>query len=164
MNGVYLDDEIRTGELGCALADAMVALSPVEKPVVIGLSGELGAGKTTLVRALLRRLGVTGTVRSPTYTLIEPYRAQGIDVAHLDLYRLADADELEMLGLRDLLVPGQWLLVEWPGRGHGVLPAPDLTVELSVAGAGRRAALVAEGPTGRRLVDAVARAGAPVGS
>ena len=105
---------------------------------VVHLRGELGAGKTTLVRGLLRGLGYSGTVRSPTYTLIEPYEIGGERIYHLDLYRLADPEELEYLGLRDLLDGEALLLVEWPERGAGVLPAPRLDILIEHAPPGRR--------------------------
>jgi len=109
--------------------------------LVIALNGELGAGKTTFVSGLLHAVGVTGPVRSPTYTLIEPYeltddtpdqaqggQAQGRRMYHMDLYRLANSRELEMLAPRDLLEPGAVLLVEWAERGGRALPTPDLTL------------------------------------
>jgi tRNA threonylcarbamoyladenosine biosynthesis protein TsaE len=104
---------------------------------VVFLSGELGAGKTTLVRALLRALGHEGAVRSPTYAIVEPYRIGTLEVYHLDLYRIADPDELEYLGLREWLRPGVLVLVEWPQRGAGLLPPPDLHLHLDYAGEGR---------------------------
>ena len=91
--------------------------------LIVYLKGDLGAGKTTLVRGFLRGLGYKGTVKSPTYTLIEPYRIAGKSICHLDLYRLADAEELEYLGVRDLLQEETVLLIEWPERGEGVLPS-----------------------------------------
>jgi tRNA threonylcarbamoyladenosine biosynthesis protein TsaE len=119
-----------TQELGGALGRA-IAASPADRPLVIALNGDLGAGKTTFVGGLLRSLGVTGPVRSPTYTLVEPYKldvAQGRRVYHLDLYRLADAGDLEMLAPRDLLDPGAVLLVEWAERGGRALPVADLSL------------------------------------
>lgn len=118
----------------------------------IDLTGELGAGKTTLVRGLLRALGHTGTVRSPTYTLIEPYQVADRRLYHLDLYRLSDPGELEYIGLRDLLHEPAVLLVEWPERGAGVLPAPDLAITLTVAGMIRLARLVAHTSIGAALL------------
>lgn len=111
--------------------------SAVDRGGVIHLSGELGAGKTTLARALLRRLGVEGAIKSPTYTLIESYRADGRPLHHLDLYRIADPGELEWLGLPELVDDDALLLVEWPERGGDALPPADLVLELAHAGARR---------------------------
>ncbi|MBC7982917.1 MAG: tRNA (adenosine(37)-N6)-threonylcarbamoyltransferase complex ATPase subunit type 1 TsaE [Candidatus Obscuribacterales bacterium] len=115
--------------LGERLARA-IAANGLEQPLVVTLSGELGAGKTTFVSGFLRAMGVTGPVRSPTYTLIEPYEFAERCVYHLDLYRLVDARDLEMLALRDLLQPSAVLLVEWAERGAGALPVPDLALTL----------------------------------
>ncbi len=110
---------------------------------VLYLRGELGAGKTTLVRGLLRGLGYQGAVRSPTYTLIEPYDAVEPPVVHLDLYRLADPEELDYLGLRDLLERPGLILIEWPERGAGALPPADLEVLIEHTGEHRRIRLSA---------------------
>ncbi|MCB2261520.1 MAG: tRNA (adenosine(37)-N6)-threonylcarbamoyltransferase complex ATPase subunit type 1 TsaE [Candidatus Thiosymbion ectosymbiont of Robbea hypermnestra] len=120
-------------------------------PCVIYLRGDLGTGKTTLVRGILRGFGHTGAVRSPTYTLLEPYEFGTMRLYHLDLYRLGDPEELEYLGLRDLLDDQSLFLVEWPERGKGLLPAPDLTIRIEHAGAARRLDLTADGPCGREL-------------
>lgn len=109
----------------------------VREGAVIHLSGELGAGKTTFARALLKAIGVGERVKSPTYSLVESYRVGALDVHHLDLYRIADPGELEWLGLSDLATPSALLLVEWPERGGDALPAPDLHVFLRHAGATR---------------------------
>lgn len=124
-------------------------------PCVIYLDGDLGTGKTTLVRGVLRGLGHTRSVRSPTYTLLEPYHAGGIHLYHLDLYRLADPEELEFLGLRDLLGLESVLFVEWPERGAGALPPPDLEICISYAPSGRDLELVPRSDRGRRLVAAL---------
>jgi tRNA threonylcarbamoyladenosine biosynthesis protein TsaE len=97
----------------------------------IHLAGDLGAGKTTLARGFLRACGVRGAVRSPTYTLLEVYETPTVSVVHLDLYRLLDPEELEPLGLREFARPGYIWLIEWPDRGTGRLPLPDLSVTLS---------------------------------
>ncbi len=98
---------------------------------VIYLTGDLGAGKTTLTRGFLRECGVQGSVRSPTYTLVESYPILPTIYLHMDLYRLAEPSELENLGLRDWAAPGYVWLVEWPERGADRLPAPDLSVVLT---------------------------------
>lgn len=123
------------GTLLCAPAGP--APGPARDGVLVFLTGELGAGKTTLVRGLLRGLGHAGPVRSPTYTLVESFELPRARVHHLDLYRLGDAEELEYLGIRDLLDGASLVLVEWPERGAGVLPAPDLTVHIAPRDNGR---------------------------
>lgn len=130
-----LPDEAATDALGRALADAL------PRPVagVIALEGSLGAGKSALARALLRGLGVSGTIRSPTYTLLEPYDSPAGTVLHMDCYRLGDAEELEMLGLRDRPPESALWLVEWPERAAEALPPIDLTIHLTLHGEGRRA-------------------------
>jgi len=124
--------------LGARAARAALAL---EQPVVIAIEGELGAGKTTFVGGFLGALGFTGYARSPTYTLIEPYDLAGRAVFHLDLYRLNDPLEVEALGLRDLLQPLTILLIEWPERGVGMLPAADLAIQIRYSSAGRELVL-----------------------
>ncbi len=119
---------------------------------VIYLIGELGVGKTTLVRGLLRGRGHRGPVRSPTYTLVEPYELPPLTLYHLDLYRLAHAEELEWIGIRDLLHAGSVALVEWPERGRGVLPAADLSVAIRYKDPGRWVALTGHSATGEWLV------------
>lgn len=122
---------------------------------VVHLKGDLGAGKSTLARSLLRALGVIGTIRSPTYTLVERYPlTSGGEAWHLDLYRIADPGELEFLGL-DGDEPTLWL-VEWPERGAGHLPAAELLIELEIHGEGRRAAIAAASPIGRAWCDRIA--------
>lgn len=122
---------------------------------VVHLEGDLGAGKTTLARALLRGLGVTGSVRSPTYTLIERYDTGVGEVAHLDLYRIADPEELHYLALDELAERARLWLVEWPGRGQGVLPDPDLVLRLRVDGLGRIAQLEPHSAAGQAWTRAI---------
>ncbi|WP_018876126.1 MULTISPECIES: tRNA (adenosine(37)-N6)-threonylcarbamoyltransferase complex ATPase subunit type 1 TsaE [unclassified Thioalkalivibrio] len=126
---------------------AGAALAALDQPNIVFLEGDLGAGKTTWVRGLLHRLGHAGAVRSPTYTLVEPYRLADREVLHFDLYRLGDPEELEYLGVREAFGgEGLWL-VEWPERGAGWLPAPDLVVRLAHRAAGEEGReLRLEGP------------------
>ncbi len=113
-------------------------------PSLVFLYGDLGAGKTTLVRAYLRASGFAGAVKSPTYTLVEEYTINGRKVFHFDLYRLAEPEELEWIGIRDYLSQDSVCFIEWPDKGEGFLPAPDFTISLSAEGGGRRLALEPE--------------------
>jgi len=124
-------------------------------PGIVYLHGDLGTGKTTLARGLLRGLGHQGKVRSPTYTLVEPYQLAAGTVYHLDLYRLGSAEELEWLGLRDMLGEKALLLIEWPERGAGMLPAADLEIHIDYAGDGRVVTLNAVSAAGERLLAAL---------
>ncbi len=112
----------------------------VAPPALLFLRGELGAGKTTLARGLLRQLGQVGAVKSPTYTLVEEYELSAVRCYHFDLYRLADPEELEWIGIRDYLETGL-LLVEWPERAAGRLPSPDLQLQIDFVPAGRQVTL-----------------------
>ncbi|WP_018873699.1 tRNA (adenosine(37)-N6)-threonylcarbamoyltransferase complex ATPase subunit type 1 TsaE [Thioalkalivibrio sp. ALJ16] len=139
---------------------AGAALARLEAPRIVFLEGDLGAGKTTWVRGLLRQLGHHGAVRSPTYTLVEPYTLDGRQVLHFDLYRLGDPEELEYLGVREDFGDGALWLVEWPERGAGWLPAPDLVVRLAHradTAAGRELRL--EGPQAAPYRQALKQAG-----
>lgn len=141
MSTVALPDAGATDALGQALARTR------PESAVVLLHGDLGAGKSSLARAMLRALGVTGAIRSPTYTLVERYPlAAGGEAWHMDLYRIGDPGELEFLGL-DGDEAVLWL-VEWPERGAGALPPADLEVSLQVAGNGRVATLEARSPAG----------------
>ena len=141
-----------TERLGQALADSLPARA------VLLLEGDLGAGKTTLARAMLQRLGVRGAVRSPTYTLVERYATPVGEAVHLDLYRIADPEELLYLGLDDLAESARLWLVEWPERGRGALPAADLRLRLAAREGGRRAVLEPLSAIGRSWVEAAAAA------
>jgi tRNA threonylcarbamoyladenosine biosynthesis protein TsaE len=133
-----------------ALGERLAALLPEQ--LVVFLEGDLGTGKTTLVRGILRGLGHRGPVRSPTYTLIEPYEIADRQIYHLDLYRLSDPEELEYLGLRDLIARDAVLLVEWPDRGAGQLPQPDLHIALDYLPEGRRLTLTGLTDAGQALL------------
>lgn len=144
-----LADEAATRALGEQLARALPA--GLDGPFFVALEGPLGAGKTCLARAFLRALGHSGPVRSPTYTLLEPYEFGDRTVSHLDLYRLSDPGELEFLGIEDLFSAGHVLLVEWPERGVGFLPAADLAIQLAYADHGRVARVNPGSPAGAAL-------------
>lgn len=132
-------------------------LAPLLRPpLIVFLEGDLGTGKTTLTRGILRGLGHRGAVRSPTYTLLEPYDLGPLRLYHLDLYRLGDPEELEYLGLRDLLDRDSVLFVEWPQRGCGALPPPDLEIRLDYRGPGRALDLIPHSPAGAELIMALA--------
>ena len=122
-----------------AAAFAKALYSARAWPLVIGLRGDLGSGKTTWMRSMLRGLGYSGRVPSPTYTLLEQYACGELSIVHLDLYRLRGADELENLGLRDWLAESsRWIAVEWPERAPQLAERCDLTLEFAIAGPGRR--------------------------
>jgi len=145
----WLEDAESTERLGQALARTRPAQALVQ------LRGDLGAGKSTLARALLRALGVQGAIRSPTYTLIERYPLDDGEAWHLDLYRIGHAEELDFLGLDEGDV--RLWLVEWPERGEGALPPTDLKIELAVEGTGRRYALAATSAAGRDWLAALSQ-------
>ena len=132
--------------LGARLAIALPA------GMVLHLHGELGAGKTTLIRGVLRGLGHVGAVKSPTYTLVEPYQLGGQMVFHFDLYRLKDPEELEFLGIRDYLEGQGVCLIEWAERGAGFLPPPDIEITIQREGDGRQVRLLAHTATGTELL------------
>ncbi|HVR81010.1 MAG TPA: tRNA (adenosine(37)-N6)-threonylcarbamoyltransferase complex ATPase subunit type 1 TsaE [Luteimonas sp.] len=137
--------QLRDIEATEALGRALAATQAM--PAVVHLHGELGAGKSTLARAWLRALGVTGAIRSPTYTLVERYPLpDGGEALHLDLYRIGGAGELEFLALDDA-ADALWL-VEWPERGGAALPAADLRIDLAMEGAGRSIRLSGATKTG----------------
>ncbi|HEY0197549.1 MAG TPA: tRNA (adenosine(37)-N6)-threonylcarbamoyltransferase complex ATPase subunit type 1 TsaE [Rhodanobacter sp.] len=142
-----LPDEAATHMLATQLAGLL------DDGLVIYLHGPLGAGKTSFVRALLLAMGVGERIKSPTYSLIEGYVAQGRSAWHLDLYRIADPGELEWLGLDALADAAALVLVEWPERGVGALPAADIELHLSYAGHGRHAQMRAVSARGERLLD-----------
>jgi tRNA threonylcarbamoyladenosine biosynthesis protein TsaE len=145
-----LPDPEATGHAGGCLGRAFVAAEP--DGLIAFLEGELGAGKTTFARGFLQALGHSGRVPSPTYTLIEPYSLAARTIYHIDLYRIRAPRELADLGLGELLVPGVVALIEWPGRGAGELPVPDLVVRMTIRPPGRRIELRAGSARGERVL------------
>src|SRR3954462_1505222 len=137
-----LPDAADTARLGAALA------AGVEPGRALHLSGDLGTGKTTLVRGLLRALGVTGPVKSPTYTWVEPYELSRLDLYHFDFYRFEDRTEWLSSGLREYFRPDAFCIVEWPEKAGSLLPAPDLEVQLSYDAEARRASIASHSPAG----------------
>ena len=147
---MFLPGATDTEALGAQLAAALLEGHGADAPArgSIHLCGQLGAGKTTLVRGLARTLGIEGPIKSPTYTLVEPYESPAAKLYHFDLYRLGDGEELEYLGARDAFAEAAVCVIEWPERGGDWLPEPDLHIRLSVAGGGRDAHISAGTPEG----------------
>ena len=150
----YLPDETATAALGAALARALLP------GLVIYLHGDLGAGKTALTRALIQAAGHAGTVKSPTYTLSEPYRVQvdgqPLNVIHYDLYRMSSPEEFLDAGFREDFDGKNVCIVEWPEKGEPVLPPPDVRVLLDVSGLGREVELQALSQLGLLCLDRLA--------
>jgi len=155
-----LADEAATARLGALLAHALQKqrASIEASGFVIGLSGDLGAGKTALVRAMLRALGETGPVKSPTFALLEPYVVSRLNFYHFDFYRFADPEEFAAAGFRELFGPGAVCAIEWPERARGALPTPDLALTLKVKGEGRGVDAAAYSATGAACLNEIAAA------
>jgi tRNA threonylcarbamoyladenosine biosynthesis protein TsaE len=145
----------QTEAAAACLAEAIREVAPVE--LRIHLEGNLGAGKTTFARGLLRALGHAGRVPSPTYTLVEPYECAGYRIYHMDLYRLQDGAELEFLGLDEMAGPGSILLIEWPQRAAAYLQSSDIEILLKVIPEGRSLELCPASPVGGVLAEEFVR-------
>ena len=147
-----LVDEAATVAFGGLIAQA---ISDGDCGVTIYLEGQLGAGKTTLTRGIVIGLGHQGKVKSPTYTLVEPYQLADWSVYHFDLYRLADPEELEYMGIRDYFSNRAVCVVEWPQRGEGMLPVADLLVNLVYVEQHRQITLLSRTDKGAKIVQSV---------
>lgn len=144
-----LHDETKTELLGAVL-------SGICRPdTTIYLTGDLGAGKTTMTRGFIRARGYNGVVKSPTYTLVEEYQTGKTFVYHFDLYRVNDPEELEMMGIRDYFSPYSIRIVEWPSKGEGILPEADLEVHLEIIGNTRNAVVTGLTEKGCAVVESM---------
>lgn len=143
----HLTDEIATVSMGNRVADI------IEQGAVIYLHGDLGAGKTTFTRGVVQGFGHTGKVKSPTYTLVEPYELERANVYHFDLYRLGDPEELEYMGIRDYFSPDAICVVEWPEKGGEFIPVPDLDITLSYMGNERKIVINSASERGVAIVE-----------
>jgi tRNA threonylcarbamoyladenosine biosynthesis protein TsaE len=143
-----LPDEAATLHLGATLGEILT--QDLRPPAVVYLEGDLGAGKTTLVRGLLRKVGVGGTAKSPTYTLVEPYVVSGLNLYHFDFYRFSVPEEFLDAGLDEYFADCGLCLVEWPDRAQPYLPLADLHIRLLLDGAGRRAEIQSGSARGRQ--------------
>jgi tRNA threonylcarbamoyladenosine biosynthesis protein TsaE len=146
-----LADEAATLDFGTRLAAA------IQPGLVIYLHGDLGAGKTTLVRGLLHAAGHAGKVKSPTYTLVEPYTLDKYPLYHFDLYRFTDEEEWEAAGFRDYFNHQSVCIIEWPEKAENVLPVPDIDITFTIKESGRNVSLTAHSVPGQQYLDTIAK-------
>jgi tRNA threonylcarbamoyladenosine biosynthesis protein TsaE len=151
MKLLHLPDEAATLEFAGHFQRALPA------GCVVFLRGNLGAGKTTFVRGCLRAAGFQGAVKSPTFTVVEEYLLDGRAIYHFDLYRLADPEELEWIGIRDYLRPDALCFIEWPERGRGVLPDADVEIALGFSPSSRSLTVTPLSSAGRKVVEDLLR-------
>ena len=149
-DNIILADELATIAMGKQLAD--IAKSELQQGLIVYLNGDLGAGKTTLTRGFVQGMGHLGNVKSPTYTLVEPYDLGDWQVYHFDLYRLADPEELEYMGIRDYFNHRSCSFIEWPEQGGDMIPVADVVINLSYSGEQRRLTLQAKSLVGNKLL------------
>ncbi|MDO6527769.1 tRNA (adenosine(37)-N6)-threonylcarbamoyltransferase complex ATPase subunit type 1 TsaE [Motilimonas sp. 1_MG-2023] len=142
-----LVDDVATVEFGRKLSQCC------DQASCFFLYGDLGAGKTTLTRGFVQGLGHSGNVKSPTYTLVEPYELVKWQVYHFDLYRLADPEELEFMGIRDYFSDNSHCLIEWPDKGLGVLPEPDIIINLTYLGQQRQIEISSRSAVGQKIIE-----------
>jgi len=152
----FLPDEAATIAIGSGLAEVMKS-STVQQSLVVYLNGDLGAGKTTLTRGFVRGMGHVGNVKSPTYTLVEPYELANWRIFHFDLYRLADAEELEYMGIRDYFNNDCCCFIEWPEKGTGLLAKADLIINIVYQDEQRIIELQAESDHGEQVMTELAQ-------
>ena len=148
----YIPDEPTMLRFGKKLAESIVQ-AQTDRAVILYFNGDLGAGKTTLTRGMVQGLGHQGNVKSPTYTLVEEYSVAGKMIYHFDLYRLADPEELEFMGIRDYFAKDCICLIEWAEKGEGILPAADLLVNIDYYDDARNITLKAQNELGARIIE-----------
>jgi tRNA threonylcarbamoyladenosine biosynthesis protein TsaE len=149
----FLADESATIAIGNKLAD--IVKKELKQGIVVYLYGDLGAGKTTLTRGFVQGMGHVGHVKSPTYTLVEPYDLQDWQVYHFDLYRLSDPEELEYMGIRDYFSHNCCCFIEWPEKGEGMIKEPDLRIDLAYSEEQRTINVQAKTALGEQIVNAL---------
>ena len=154
---IVVEGEDAMLQLGAKLASRLVS------GMLVYLEGELGMGKTTLARGIIQSLGHSGAVKSPTYTIVEPYELAALTVYHFDLYRLEQAQELEFMGVRDYFDGSSVCLIEWPERGKGVLPSADIVITIERENVGRLVIFRSHTALGEQLVQWMAETVTPAG-